>query len=57
MVTTGANTGPKYDPANNALDALPFSSLANQVELNTALDGYIGASPIPNKKRTKYNRP
>ena len=57
MVTIGANTGPKYEPANNALDALPFSFLANQNELNTALDGYIGASPTPNKNLTKYNKP
>jgi MFS family permease len=34
---------------HNILDALPFSSLENQFALNTAFDGYIGASPIPNK--------
>src|SRR5699024_11918461 len=57
IVTTGAITGPKYEPANNALEARPFSPFANQNELNTALEGYIGASPTPNKKRTAYNRP
>src|SRR5699024_4321604 len=57
IVTTGAITGPKYEPANNALEARPFSPFANQNELNTAFEGYIGASPIPNKKRTAYNKP
>src|SRR5699024_3572885 len=57
IVTTGALTGPKYEPANKALEARPFSPLANQNELNTPFEGYIGASPIPNKKRPAYNNP
>ena len=44
IVTTGAITGPKYEPANKTLDARPFSPLENQNELNTAFDGYIGAT-------------
>jgi hypothetical protein len=46
----------KFGPRKMISIALLWWS-AFTIELNTALDGYIGASPIPNKKRTKYNKP